>query len=66
LAVPASSDPAERVFSIATVILTKRRRRLDKDRVARLMILKKNLELYKKIKIKNRSEGYSTWYRRLL
>jgi len=47
LAVPASSAPSERVFSVASLVLTDRMRRLDESRVARLMFLKRNMELYK-------------------
>jgi hypothetical protein len=46
LAVPASSAPSERVFSVASLVLTDRRRRLDESRVARLMFLKRNMALY--------------------
>jgi hypothetical protein len=50
LCIPASSAPAERVFSAGTLVLTDKRRRMNDDRVAQLMFMKKNMELYTKIK----------------
>jgi hypothetical protein len=49
LAVPASSAPSERVFSVASLVLTDRRRRLDDSKVARLMFLKRNMALYREL-----------------
>jgi hypothetical protein len=49
LAVPASSAPSERVFSVARLVLTEKRRRLDASRVARLMFLKRNMSLYQEL-----------------
>jgi hypothetical protein len=49
LAVPASSAPSERVFSVASLVLTDKRRRLDESRVARLMFLKRNMALYREL-----------------
>ena len=50
LCMPASSAPAERVFSAGTLVLTDKRRRLQDDRVAQLIFLKKNMSLYNKLK----------------
>jgi hypothetical protein len=41
--------PSERVFSVASLVLTDRRRRLDDSRVARLMFLKRNMALYQEL-----------------
>jgi hypothetical protein len=49
LAVPASSAPSERVFSVAKLVLSDKRRRLDVDRVARLMFMKRNMALYQEL-----------------
>ena len=50
LPVPASSAPAERAWSTATVTLPHLRRRLDPDRVSRLVFMKRNMNVYKQIK----------------
>lgn len=46
LAIPASSAPSERVFSVAKLTLDHKRRSLHPDRVSRLLFLKKNMQLY--------------------
>lgn len=50
LCIPASSAPAERVFSTGTLVVRDTRRRLDDERIAKLMFLKKNVALYRKLK----------------
>ena len=50
LAIPASSAPSERVFSVGTLVLTDKRRQLQEGRVARLMFMKRNMTLYNAIK----------------
>ena len=50
LCIPASSAPAERVFSAGTLVVRDNRRRLDDDRIAKLMFVKKNVALYRKLK----------------
>jgi hypothetical protein len=49
LAIPASSAPSERVFSVGKITLDHKRRSLDPDRVARLVFLKKNMTLYRSL-----------------
>jgi hypothetical protein len=49
LAVPATSAPSERVFSVGKLILDEKRRRLDEGRVARLMFCKRNMGLYERL-----------------
>ena len=46
LAVPASSAPSERVFSVGGLVLTDKRRQLLESRVAKLMFMKRNMALY--------------------
>ena len=46
LAIPASSAPSERVFSVGGLVLNDRRRQLLESRVAKLMFLKRNMSLY--------------------
>ena len=55
LALPASSAPAERVFSAGTLVLTDKRRRLADERIAKLMYLKKNKALYDCITVESKS-----------
>jgi hypothetical protein len=50
LALPASSAPAERVFSVGTLVLNAKRRKLLPDRVSRLMLMKYNMKVYRKLK----------------
>lgn len=45
MAIPASSAPSERVFSLAKNILTRRRYRLDPQRLERLVFLNHNRRL---------------------
>jgi len=53
LAVPASSAPSERVFSVAKLVLTDKRKQLLESRVARLMFMKRNMKLYNELKSNN-------------
>ena len=49
LCIPATSAPSERLWSIASIILTKERNRLDSETVAPLVFRKENghiLEIY--------------------
>jgi len=49
LAVPASSAPSERSFSVGTQVLTPRRRSMQPDRVSRLMFMKYNMQLFREL-----------------
>lgn len=53
LAIPASSCPSERVFSVGTLVLTDKRRQLHESRVPKLMFMKRNMKLYKQLKANN-------------
>ena len=48
LSIPATSAPSERVWSIASRIITKDRARLDSHLVSSLIFLKENGEILKK------------------
>jgi len=50
LSLPASSAPSERVFSVGTLVLNARRRKLLADRVSKLMWMKYNMKLYRQLK----------------
>lgn len=51
LSVPASQAPSERVFSVAPLTVTHKRRKLDPHRVARLVFIRKNMKLYNELKL---------------
>ncbi|GBM10233.1 Zinc finger BED domain-containing protein 4 [Araneus ventricosus] len=46
LSIPASSTPAERIFSLAGQILTERRNRLDSEHFHHLLFIKQNFKLF--------------------
>ena len=48
LCIPATSAPSERLWSIASKILTKERNRLDSETVASLVFLKENDHILEK------------------
>jgi hypothetical protein len=49
LAIPASSAPSERVFSVGSLVLSEKRRQLHENRVARLMFMKRNMKVFNEI-----------------
>ena len=55
MCVPATSAPSERVFSVASKILTKFRNRLDPDTAGSILFIHGSLTWYKK-QLKNKSE----------
>ena len=55
MCVPATSAPSERVFSVASKILTKFRNRLDPDTTGSILFIHGSLTWYKK-QLKNKSE----------
>ena len=49
LAIPASSAPSERVFSVGSLVLSEKRRQLHENRVARLMFMKRNMKVFNQL-----------------